>query len=509
MNSNGAASNGKDKSVAAIKDKSVAASKDKSVAANNCKDKSDAAIKNDGVDNKDKSGVANNSKDKSGPATKDKSNAANNSKDKSDAVISKDKSGTANKDKSGATINSNGKDKLSATMNSNGKDKSSAATKDKSDATSKSKEKSEAVSDRTVVANVVFDGRNEATSPAEGAITSRDVDQDLSRGRRGDRTVVLENRQESRGNVEAASASAYARKGELGSSSGKNDPPAPPRSSRDRVDTASWKENKSHYRNVDAERADPEFSRTAPAASHPAPPPAPAHKQAVSSAGGSNSNSSSLAGMMRAGPPPVGAAVHFIPTQQGFAEGGNMMPMNAALSHETFYPQHLAYPPQQFSTADGQYFHAMGPSSPSMVIPQYYLSERVYPQSNSLVAVGVPNQLYGGGMVVSPPPVAMHSFFPPGPMMHYPTPPPPAVHLTNRSTPATTANPYLLSADLQQYSLQQQQHQPQQFQPVYSSEPSQLSFSAVAANQQRRSTFLNGQQQQHIGGKAADKFNQN
>jgi hypothetical protein len=214
--------------------------------------------------------------------------------------------------------------------------------------------------------------------------------------------------------------------------------------------------------------------------------------------------------MMRAGPPPVGAAVHFIPTQQGFAEGGNMMPMNAALSHETFYPQHLAYPPQQFSTADGQYFHAMGPSSPSMVIPQYYLSERVYPQSNSLVAVGVPNQLYGGGMVVSPPPVAMHSFFPPSPMMHYPTPPPPAVHLTNRSTPATAANPYLLSADLQQYSLQQQQHQPQQFQPVYSSEPSQLSFSAVAANQQRRSTFLNGQQQQqHIGGKAADKFNQN
>jgi hypothetical protein len=54
----------------------------------------------------------------------------------------------------------------------------------------------------------------------------------------------------------------------------------------------------------------------------------------------------------------------------------------------------------------------------------------------------------------------------------------------------------------------QQQHQPQQFQPVYSSEPSQLSFSAAAANQQRRSTFLNGQQQ-HIGGKAADKFNQN
>ena len=574
VNTNGAASNSNDKSGAAnnSNDKSGAAnnSKDKSGAANSSKDKSDVAINSNGKANNsnDKSGAANNSKDKSGTAnsSKDKSGAANNSKDKSDVAInsngkannSKDKSGAASKDKSDVAVNSNGtannsndnsvaasnssgaannsKDKSDIAINSNGKannskDKSGAAinTKDKSDTAAQDKN-----DDMSSAANVtVGGGRMDVSSPGAGV-----DDLDVSRERRGDRPVVVaESRLESRGsNVEATAAAAiYPRKGELGSSSGKNDPPAPPRSSRDRVDTASWRENKSHYRNVDAERADPEFSRTAPAATHSAPPIAPpTHKQTTSSVGGGNNNNNSLAGMMRAGPPPVGATVHFIPTptQQGFAEGGcnMMMPMNAALSHETFYPQHLAYPTQHFPTADGQhYFHAMGPSSAasmSMVLPsQYYsLSEGggVYPQPNSsLVAVGVPNQMYGGGMLVSPPPVAMHPFFPSGPMMHYPTPAAAtAVHLqTNRSPPAA-ANPYLSAADLQQYSLQQQQHLPQQqqhipqqFQPVYSSAASQLSFSAVAANQQRRSTFLNGQQQHHhhhhIGGKATDKFNQN
>jgi len=175
-----------------------------------------------------------------------------------------------------------------------------------------------------------------------------------------------------------------------------------------------------------------------------------------------------------------------------------MMSMSAALPHETFYPQHLTYPTQQFSTtADGQFYHAMGHGSASMVMPQYYLSEGgVYSQPNSLVA---PNQLYGSGMVMSSSAVAMHPFFP-GQMVH-----PNPVHL---ATPAAAGNPYLLSTDpLQQYSLQQL---PQQFQPVYSnSVASQQSFS-VAANQQRRSTgtFLNGQQQ-HNGGTATDQFNHN